>query len=100
MLVGTQSAIGDRAIVLADLVGYAFDDVRLISVNRLAKDMALTWSSTPGRRYRYEYATRLPAPFWIGPSQVFTAKGHTTSALDGAAQGAAERYYRILELPE
>ncbi len=99
VLVGTQSAIKDRAVVLADLVGYAFDDLRVFSATAIGRDMALTWSSTPGRRYRYEYATRLPAPFWVGPSQVFTARGHTTSVVDGEARGASERYYRVLELP-
>lgn len=57
----------------------------------------ITWTSTPGGRYRLQFKSRINDGDWLEGSPPVTATGPTTSATD-AAGAVSQRFYRVVEL--
>ncbi len=60
----------------------------------------LSWTSVPNRIYRVQYKNLLSDPLWTDLSGDVSASAWTAGKTDCPPVGAADRFYRILLLPD
>jgi hypothetical protein len=58
------------------------------------------WKSIAGHNYQLQSTPSLDAPQWTALGDPVTATGATTSSTNAAPNGAAQGFYRVIELPQ
>src|ERR1051326_487173 len=58
------------------------------------------WKSIAGHNYQLQSTPSLDAPQWTALGAPVTATGATTSSTNAAPNGAAQGFYRVIDLPQ
>ena len=92
----TNSALRD--VYMADVLGFfnLLSAPAISSTSANGNTITLTWSATPGIKYRVEYSTDLSSGTWMALSPDITAT--TTTASKSDTIGTTARFYRVLFL--
>jgi hypothetical protein len=92
----TNSALRD--IYMADVLRFfnLLPTPTLFQATVTDTNITLTWSSTPGIKYRVEYTTDLNPNSWTALAPDITATTTTSSKVDSIS--ATQRFYRVLLL--
>jgi hypothetical protein len=78
---------------------YVRDPLRILSAERVAGNLSLTWSAIQGKQYRVQYKNTLAEPRWTDLSGDITAAGTTASKTDETIGDARQRFYRVIQIP-
>ncbi len=80
-------------------VGTTGGGVTITAVDAEFGTMTLSWSATPGTKYRVNYKTEIDEPFWSDLAGDVTASGSTATKTDPSVDSQHHRFYRIQVLP-
>ena len=72
---------------------------RIQSITKREKSVILKWSATPGQNYRVQFKPKLATGDWTDLGGDVTATGVSAAKVDDSFGGAAQRFYRVVELP-
>ena len=72
----------------------------ITAVARAGAALTLTWRAQPNRAYRVQYCEDLSANVWINLAGDVTADNVMASKTDTSLVEAAQRFYRVVLLPE
>lgn len=73
-----------------------------LSINSISQGggiVTFRWNSVPGQTYRVQYKGTLSDPSWTDLSGDVTASALTATKSDNTLGAAAQRFYRVVELP-
>jgi hypothetical protein len=68
------------------------------SITIADQSLTITWSATPGRKYRIQFKAGLDEPVWTELDPEVTAVADTAAQVDDTG-GDQQRFYRVLALP-
>lgn len=72
---------------------------QITELTGITTGMVITWTATAGKVYRVQFKTRLSEPEWTDLGGDVTATSAIATILDQTSTAAAQRFYRVVELP-